>query len=132
MAFKDLREFIDVLERSGDLVRVRPTVDWNLEMGAVLRRANERWAPAPLFESILDYPRGYRALGGPVATYRRLALAMGLPAETPFPALMAEYGRRTQGRVEPVIVDSGPCQEIVLLGDEVDVTRFPAPVMHGG
>jgi phenylphosphate carboxylase alpha subunit len=132
MALADVREFIEAIERTGDLVRVRAEVDWDLEMGAIIRRTNERWGPAPLFENIRGCPPGYRALGGPVATYRRMATAMGLPPETRFPELMEEYGRRTSGRVKPVVVDRGPCQEIVRRGEDVDVTEFPAPVMHGG
>ncbi len=49
MAFKDLREFIDVLEREGELQRVRTEVHWNLEIGAACRLSNEIGGPALFF-----------------------------------------------------------------------------------
>ncbi|HLB13259.1 MAG TPA: hypothetical protein VJO15_09915, partial [Dehalococcoidia bacterium] len=79
MAFRDLREYIDRLEQEGELVRVGAEVDWDLELGGIVRRATETKAPAPFFEKIKGYPPGYRALGAPVANYRRIAIAMGLP-----------------------------------------------------
>lgn len=30
----------------------------------------------------------------------------------------------------PVLAERGPCQEQVLLGDEADLTRFPAPIWN--
>ncbi len=62
MAFYDIREFIDRLKETGDVVSVEQEVDWNLEMGAIIRRSNETRAPAPFFQKIKDYPSGYRLL----------------------------------------------------------------------
>lgn len=58
MAFRDLREFIAALERSGDLLRIKREVDWDMEAGAISRRVFERSGPALLFERIKDYPLG--------------------------------------------------------------------------
>ena len=71
--FEDNRKFIEALERTGDVVRVRQEVDWDLEVGAIIRRANEKRQPAALFEKIKDYPAGYRIFGSPLGTYRRVA-----------------------------------------------------------
>jgi UbiD family decarboxylase len=46
---KDLREYIDTLRTLGESVEVPIEVDWNLEMGAIIRRCYELGAPAPLF-----------------------------------------------------------------------------------
>ena len=79
----DLREFIARLEAEKDLVRVRVEVDWNLEIGAITRRAIVFRAPAPLFESIRGYGQGFRVLGCPVGPTRtviqgRIAVSMGV------------------------------------------------------
>ena len=63
VAFNDLREFISGLEREGELKSIPVEVDWNLEMGAITRKAIDLRAPAPLFEKVKDYPEGYRVLG---------------------------------------------------------------------
>ncbi len=38
MPFKDLREFINKLEKEGEAQSIEEEVDWNLEAGAMLRR----------------------------------------------------------------------------------------------
>jgi len=35
MAFRDLREYIEALKKTGDLAEVNREVDWNLEVGAI-------------------------------------------------------------------------------------------------
>ena len=46
MAFKDNREFIDILKKTGDVVLVKKEVDWDMEAGAISRRACELSGPA--------------------------------------------------------------------------------------
>ena len=50
MAYRDLREYIEKLEEEKELVRIKEEVDWNLEVGAIIRRSNDLKAPAPFFE----------------------------------------------------------------------------------
>jgi 4-hydroxy-3-polyprenylbenzoate decarboxylase len=132
MAFKDIREFCEALEKTGDLVRVKQEVDWELEAAAINRRCYETLGPAVLFEKIKDYPPGYRILGGAQGTYRRVAISLGLSPETPVPALYREYEEREQKPVKPVIVKTGPCKENIMKGDDVDLFAFPAPLIHDG
>ena len=128
---KDYREFVRELEKSEDLVRVKKEVDWDLEIGAITRRACELQAPAPLFENIKDYP-GWRILGNPMATWRRTAVAVGLPAETSPRDLFEYVGSRIENPIKPEIVEKGPCQENVLEGEKVDLSLLPAPYIHAG
>ncbi|MFC1930399.1 UbiD family decarboxylase [Chloroflexota bacterium] len=132
MAFNDMREFCDALDKTGDIVRVQQEVDWELEAAAITRRSNETLGPAVLFEKIKDYPKGYRILGGAQATYRRVAISMGLPPDTPIPYLYGEYEAREQTPVKPVIVPTGPCKENIMKGDDVNVFNFPVPLIHDG
>ncbi len=132
MAFRDLRQFVDALEETGDLLRIREEVDWDLEAGAINRRAYERSGPAVLFERIKDYPPGYRLFGGSLGTFRRVAIALGLDPNTPVREIYREYERREEYPVKPYSVETGPCKENILLGDEVDLYRFPSPMIHDG
>lgn len=50
MAFQDLRAYIACLEQNGELQRVAEEVDWQLEIGAIIRRCYDLGAPAALFE----------------------------------------------------------------------------------
>ena len=132
MAFSDLREFITALDKSGDLVRVKKEVDWDMEVGAISRRNFEQSGPAILFEKIKDYSPGYAILNGPVATWRRVAIALGLPPDTSVRQLYAAYEERREKKIKPVVVQSAPCQENVMIGSEVDVYKLPAPMVHDG
>ena len=132
MAVSDLRGFIAALERSGDLVRIKREVDWDMEVGAISRRAYEKAGPALLFEKIKDYPPGYSILNGPVGTWRRVAVALGLPPETSVRQLYAAYEKKHERKLSPVTIDTAPCQEIVMAGPEVDVYQLPAPMVHDG
>jgi 4-hydroxy-3-polyprenylbenzoate decarboxylase len=130
MPFEDLREFAQKLAETGDLVRIKREVDWNLEAAAIMRRANEIEAPAQLFEKIKDYSPNYRMLGSPLATLRRLAIAMDLSPETPYGKMLDELIQRSQNPIKPIIVKGGPCKENVDLGDNVDLMKFPSPFLH--
>ena len=111
---EDLREFIKVLEKTGDLVRIKEEVDWDLEAGAISRWLSERSGPAVLFEKIRDYSEGYRILGGPLATWRRVAVAMGQSPETSVKEIHHIYEERIKHPVKPVYSDSGPCKQNTL------------------
>ncbi len=132
MAFKDNRQFLKALEKSGDAIRIKQEVDWDLEAGAICRRAWELGAPAPFFEKVKDYPAGFRLFGSPVVGQRRIAVAMGLSPDAPRQVLQTEYERRIQHPIKPVIVSTGPCQDNILTGDNVDLFRFPVPMIHEG
>lgn len=139
MPYKDLREFLSVLNAERELHRIEAEVDWDLELGAISRRGIELQLPAIFFEKIRGYPPEYRVLANLLTATQpvkqgRLALALELPKDTPPLELIEEFGRRIskERRLEPRIVSSGPCKENVLQGDEVDLWQFPTPLMHGG
>lgn len=131
MAFKDNREFIEALKKTGDVVCIKKEVDWDLEAAAISRRTMEHSGPATFFEKIKDYPDG-RILGGVAATYRRVAIAMGLPPDTPIREIYDEYERRDKQPIPPVVVKNAPCQENIMMRDKIDLFAFPAPMCHAG
>ncbi len=54
MAFQSLRDFIDHLEKSGDLVRVSEPVSSELEMTEIQTRVIAEGGPAILFENVVN------------------------------------------------------------------------------
>ncbi|HLB12651.1 MAG TPA: UbiD family decarboxylase, partial [Dehalococcoidia bacterium] len=131
MAFSSIRQFIDALESTGDLVRVHQEVDWDLELGAIMRRSFETGGPAALFQRVKDYP-DFQVLGGPLGTYRRLAVALGLDPSSSYSTILQEYEERLDNRIMPTVVRGGVCKENVLLGDDADIYRLPVPMLHDG
>ncbi len=139
MAVKDLRAYIAALESAGEVQRIDQEVDWNLEIGAIIRRVYDLQAPAPFFQRIKGYPQGYRILGAPMAfsnrpksTHARLALALSMRPDSSVADIMDEYVRRMKNPLKPTLVSSGPCKEHIHIGDQVDLEAFPVPMLHGG
>jgi len=132
MAFNDLREFIAKCQQTGDVVRVDKEVDWNLEVGAIARRGCELLAPAPFFQKIKDYSEDYRILANTLATFRRLAIAMGLNPDAAYEELVDAYMQRSKSPIKPILVSKGPCKENIHVGNDVDLLEFPIPIIHGG
>ena len=131
MAHKDLREFIAALDKSGHLVKVKQEVDWNLEVGAIIRKACELEERATLFEKVKDAP-GVRILGSPCATYARLAVAMGMDAGRPVKEIAKEFDKRIANPIKPLLVSSGPCKENIIKGKDIDLFKFGVPMIHDG
>jgi UbiD family decarboxylase len=71
----DLRRFLAILEREGDLVRVRAEVDAELELAEVHRRVIAANGPAILFERVRD--RDMPVVTNLFGTARRIELAFG-------------------------------------------------------
>jgi len=73
--YKDLREFLDHLERQGDLKRITQEIDPNLEMTEISDRVLKADGPALLFEN----PKGFNTpvLTNLFGSERRVAAAMG-------------------------------------------------------
>ncbi len=122
----DLRDFISLLEREGELTRVRPEVDPYLEMAEIADRASKAHGPALLFE------RPVRRAGvGPLASppgaarmpvlriqlgsYRRLELALGAPLD--------EIAQRIAGLLE-LQVPSGLVGKVKALGQLKELASY--------
>ncbi|MFY8208657.1 MAG: UbiD family decarboxylase, partial [Caulobacter sp.] len=84
MAYRSLREFIDVLEAKGELVRVKEPVSSVLEMTEIQTRLLATGGPAVLFEHVL-LPDGSRsempALANLFGTVKRVAMGVTLGGE---------------------------------------------------
>jgi 4-hydroxy-3-polyprenylbenzoate decarboxylase len=135
---KSFREFVERLADSGELQVISREVDWDLEMGAITRRCNELGAPAPLFEKVKGIETGFRALGAPAGISRqpgkelaRVALALGFAANAGGREIVEGIAAaRTRSPIAPVLVETGPCQQNKMFGDDVDLLRFPTPIPH--
>ena len=128
---KDLRTFLSAIGRTRDLLQVKDKVDWDQELAGIGRLSCEKNGPAFLFSNVKDYP-GWSVCANPVASWRRYAVALGLPADTPVRALYEVYAKREQQSIRPVTVKGGPCKEVVIPGDKVDLFDLPVPMVHEG
>jgi 4-hydroxy-3-polyprenylbenzoate decarboxylase len=129
MGFMDLRQWLELLEREGELRRVKAEVDWDREIGAIARRVLEKKGPALLFENIKGYQsaRGTRLFTGSLGDRRRLALALGFPRDVSNAELVQHVMRKNRETIAPRVVERGPVQEVVVTGAAIDQTEFPVP-----
>ena len=84
MAYKSLRDFITMLEESGDLKRVSAPVSTHLEMTEIQHRLIERGGPAVLYENAVNEngePASMPVLTNLFGTVERVAKAVTLGGE---------------------------------------------------
>ncbi|MBE4601625.1 4-hydroxy-3-polyprenylbenzoate decarboxylase [Vibrio navarrensis] len=143
MSFKDLREFLDHLERHGQLKRITHPVDPAYEMTEISDRTLRAAGPALLFENPIG--SNVPVLTNLFGTPERVAMGMGRSEVKE----LREVGKLLAYLKEPepprgfkdaldkiplfrqVLnmpakkLRKAPCQEIVWQGDEVDLDKIP-------
>src|SRR4051794_3384718 len=136
---RDLREWIALLEREGELVRVTAEVDPHLEVTEIVDRVVKSGGPALLFER----PKGaqHPLLINQFGTERRMCMAFGVETlddiadrdgdilEMQPPEGLAAKGRglktlKSIADSRPRTVRRGAGREVVLGGDDVDLGRL--------
>ena len=128
MPFADMREFIVLLEKRGDLLRIKQEVHWDLEIGAWLHKAiRTKKQPALVFEKITGYPAGYTVAGMLVPNTSRWALALDFPEDVSWAAMIGGIYERCRKPIDPVIVSSGPCKDEKHTGSDCNLLEFPVP-----
>jgi len=133
MGSKDLRSFIGRLEAEGELKRISAEVDWDGEIGAILRKlTTERKSPAVLFENIRGHSNTWcrKLLSHELLSRQRIALMFGVPKDTPYPELSRLLRKRFKEPVPPKEVSTGPIKENSVKGADVDLFQIPVPKWH--
>ncbi|MGY8869493.1 MAG: 4-hydroxy-3-polyprenylbenzoate decarboxylase [Pseudomonadales bacterium] len=143
LKYKDLRDFMALLEARGELKRIKQEIDPNLEMTEICDRTLRAGGPALLFEN----PKGYNypVLGNLFGTPERVALGMGEESVSALRevgkvlAMLKEpeppKGMKDAWEKLPVfkqVLNMGPkvvkkaaCQTHVIEGDDVDLSTLP-------
>jgi 4-hydroxy-3-polyprenylbenzoate decarboxylase len=154
MPYRSLRDFMDRLEASGRLVRVREPVSTVLEMTEIQTRLLANGGPAVLFEQPVTADGRVSPIPVLVNLFGTVErVAWGMDRE---PAQLREVGEtlaflkqpeppggwrealemlpllRTVLAMKPKTVGSAPCQEVVLKGDDVDLARLPVQTCWPG
>lgn len=137
MAYKDLQEFMQLLEEKKLLKRISTEVDSNLEITEVVDRVSKSYGPALLFEKVKGSP--YPVLINTFGTYERMNLALEVnhlddiaKQISNFIDMSGYFGIMNKiksvpklarlAKVFPQKVLSAPCQEVV---EEPDLTKLP-------
>src|SRR5262249_15365199 len=136
LAWRDLREWLTLIEANGLLKRIDQPVDAEEELSAITFMATRRMdAPALLFERLAGDRSGSRVLANMLgASKERYALAVGLDPQLSGSEVIAATRAIMDRRIAPARVGKAhaPVNEIVLTGEEIDLTAFPAPKFWPG
>jgi len=140
---RDLRGFIQLLEERGQLRRITAPVDRDLEVAEIANRMLQAGGPALLFENVKDsaFPIAVNLMG----TVERICWAMNMEN----PLELEDLGKKLSMLQQPkppktvsqafdfgkVLFDVlkakpsrdyfPPCQQIVIEGDDLDLTQIP-------
>ncbi len=121
MPYHDFRQFLEVLRQNGELVEINRPVDLHSDVAKILKQSYVRKGPALAFnQNGTEFP----LVGGIYSTRRKALLAFGATEETIFDKVLAGLDRP----IPPTVISTAaPCQEVVLTGKAIDITRFPIP-----
>src|SRR5437660_1659727 len=107
--FEPGQSVLDALRAHGELQEIDAEVDWNIELGTIMRLAQgSGTGKALIFNNIKDYnkpdSRCRRIFGSGLNSYRRIALMLGLPPDT-HPRELVKISRNIlEGAIPPRIV----------------------------
>ena len=118
--FRDLREFVDLLQREGELLTVAEKLSPDQEISAAIREVEERKGKALRLPQVSGYP--FSLVGNLLGHRRRVELAFGSPQD-----LLALYAERRKHLLPPKTVNDGPVKEVVH-SQQIDIPKL-APVL---
>jgi 4-hydroxy-3-polyprenylbenzoate decarboxylase len=140
--FKNLGDFVSFLDRRGELRRIRAPVSAELEITEITDRVSKSRDKnyALLFENVRGYDMP--VLINMMGSEKRMAWALGMESLDELRDRIAKVSRpdiphgfleainkvgdlSELVRYRPKTVEEAPCQEVVLTGSEVDLTRLP-------
>jgi UbiD family decarboxylase len=120
-----MRDFIDLLEKKGLLVRVGAEVDPEWEINGIVRKLEVERGPATLFERVKGYPF-CPLLADTYNTEERFLLAL----ETTKEKLPDLHHRATENPIPTRLVKTAPCKDNIVQSEDVDITKYPTPMWH--
>jgi len=137
------REFLQFLERQGELKRIQVPVSPAFEMTEICHRTLKAAGPALLFESPTE--GNFPVVGNLYGTEKRVAATIGLKSAAELrkfgkqlaflksPVLPKSAGDtvgklrefRKLAHVNPIEVEAPPCQEVIIGKGDVDLSELP-------
>lgn len=115
---KGLREFLNILEKNNQLRRVARRVN-PLDISAIIAKSKS---------AVMMDIEGYDVpvVGGIVRDRYQVALALNCEVKDISQRVLDALRKP----IEPKMVKDGPCQEVVITEEDVDLTQFPIVFQH--
>ena len=150
MKYKDLRDFIEQLEKQGELKRIQMEVDPYLEITEICDRTLKAGGPALLFENVKG--SNIPILANLFGTPKRVAMGMGeesvdalhevgkllafLKEPEPPKGMKDAWEKlpifKQVLNMAPKVISRGDCQQVVIEKDDVDLSNIPVQTCWPG
>ncbi|MBI3000095.1 MAG: UbiD family decarboxylase [Deltaproteobacteria bacterium] len=131
MAYRDLRDYLEALEKRGKLHRVTAEVDKDWEIAAVCRRVFQKIIPERRPVLLFERVKGFRIpvlVGSLGASSEVYAVALQDRVEN----IHERWEQAQTCPIKPTRVPTGPCKEHVLRGNDADLSHLPVPIWTVG
>ena len=150
MKYNDLRDFIDQLEKQGELKRIKTEVDPNLEITEISDRTLRAEGPALLFENVKgsEFPLLANLFGTPkrvamgmgednVAALREVGKLLAVLKEPEPPKGIKDAWDKVPVfkqvlNMGPKVVKNAACQQVVIEGAQVNLAKLPVQTCWPG
>ena len=114
----EFRSFLELLESRGELASVTEEIDLRCVSARVAASPKALW-----FKRVRGYEMGL--VSGILGSRKRMAACLDCDPRD----IGRAFLRRIQNRCPPIMVDTGPVKEVIKLGDAVDLTALPVPLI---
>lgn len=111
-----LRDFLELLQKSGELTRIAEQVSTEYELAGVIDALGER---PVYFDNVTE--SAVPVVAGLVSSKELICRALGITREQLLPRLSSAI----EGPVAPSLVKDAACQEVVYTGEDVDLAKLP-------
>lgn len=118
--FHDFREFLDELRANGELIDVDRPVALELEVAKALKKSAAVSGPATVFT---QNGTAFPLVGGVYNSRSKALIAFGCDEDN----AMAHILDGLSNPIPPVVTDSAPVHENIILGADVDLSTLPVP-----
>ncbi len=135
-AWRDLREWLRMIDEAGLLRKIDAPVDPHEELAAITFLAGRTpKTPALLFNNLLGNRGDARVLSNMLgASKERYAIAVGLDPKLSVSDMIFASRDLMKRRLKPIHIPKrdAPVNEIVLQGSDIDVSAYPSPKFWPG
>ncbi|RJX23260.1 MAG: UbiD family decarboxylase [Dethiobacter sp.] len=129
MAYQDLREFMDLLKKKEHLVYIKRELENGFEISALTWELAERLGPAVVFKARgYDMPLVMNVHGTLERNCMALDIEPGKNDKENFLKIRNRIAEALENKnkwLKPVMINNAPCQEVVMVGDEVNLYKLP-------
>ena len=125
----EIRDFIKLLDKKGELIKIKKEVDPKYEIGGFLWQY-EQQGKAVMFENVKG--SNIPVIGGLYQSWKRIGLSLGVTGRFGPSQMYGQFNTAMSKPIPPKEVKSGAWKDVILRGDKIDMSKFPVPILFEG